>query len=190
MITSPIHRGVFLTRNIIGRALRPPPMAVAFKDADFAPNLTMREKVAELTRPQACQGCHSVINPLGFSLENYDAVGRFRTRDNDKPVNVISDFLDDEGQTIRLEGAQDVAEFAISSDQAQAGFVEQVFHHMVKQPVRAYGTTRLEDLRKEFIADEFNLQKLFLEIAVVSAFHGTSGTSTSTKKVKAASGGS
>jgi hypothetical protein len=50
--TSPIHRGVFLTRNIVGRALKPPPMAVAFKDSDFAPNLTMREKIAELTRPQ------------------------------------------------------------------------------------------------------------------------------------------
>ena len=49
----------------------------AVEDADFAPNLTMREKVEELTRAQACQGCHSVINPLGFSLEQYDAVGRF-----------------------------------------------------------------------------------------------------------------
>ncbi len=76
--TSPIHRGVFLTRNIVGRALKPPPMAVAFKEADFAPNLTMREKITELTRSQACQSCHSVINPLGFSLEHYDAVGKFR----------------------------------------------------------------------------------------------------------------
>ena len=49
--TSPIHRGVFLTRNIVGRALKPPPMAMTFKDEDFAPNLTMREKVAQLTSP-------------------------------------------------------------------------------------------------------------------------------------------
>src|SRR5207244_1562476 len=88
-MTSPIHRGVFLTRNIVGRSLRPPPMAMTFKDADFAPNLTMREKVAQLTRPQTCQACHSVINPLGFSLEAYDAVERFRTRDNDRPINAI-----------------------------------------------------------------------------------------------------
>jgi hypothetical protein len=80
--SSPIHRGVFLTRNIVGRALKPPPIAQEFKDADFAPNLTMREKVAELTRPAACQSCHSVINPLGFSLEQYDAVGRLLTAAN------------------------------------------------------------------------------------------------------------
>ena len=41
--SSPIHRGVFLTRNIVGRALRPPHMAIAFKDGDFKPGMTMRE---------------------------------------------------------------------------------------------------------------------------------------------------
>src|SRR5262249_24810097 len=92
-MTSPIHRGVFLTRNIVGRGLRPPPMAMTFKDADFAPNLTMREKVSQLTKPQACQACHSVINPLGFSLEEFDAVGRFRTTEHDHPINAISDYI-------------------------------------------------------------------------------------------------
>src|SRR5437870_8927550 len=106
--TSPIHRGVFLTRNIVGRALKPPPMAMTFKDADFAPNLTMREKVAQLTRPQACQGCHSVINPLGFSLEHYDAVGRFRMRENDRVIDAVSDYTTDEGQTVHLAGARDL----------------------------------------------------------------------------------
>src|SRR5205823_3847766 len=66
--SSPIHRGVFLTRNIVGRALKPPPMAQVFKDSDFPANLTMRDKVAELTRPQACQTCHSVITS-GFNIQ-------------------------------------------------------------------------------------------------------------------------
>src|SRR5213079_29337 len=148
--TSPIHRGVFLTRNIVGRALKPPPMAMTFKDADFAPNLTMREKVAQLTRSQACQACHSVINPLGFSLESYDAVGRFRTQDNDRPIDPVSDYLTDEGQTVRLAGARDVAQFALTSDHAQNGFIEQLFHHVVKQPVRAYGADVMDRLRQSF----------------------------------------
>ena len=167
--TSPIHRGVFLTRNIVGRALRPPPMAVAFKDADFAPNLTMREKVSELTRPQACQSCHSVINPLGFSLEYYDAVGRFRTQDNERPVNAASDYVTDEGKTVRLAGARDVASFALDSEQAQNAFIEQLFHHVVKQPAQAYGGQVIERLRHSFVASQFNLQKLLADIAVLSA---------------------
>jgi mono/diheme cytochrome c family protein len=170
-LTSPIHRGVFLTRNIVGRALRPPPMAMTFKDADFAPNLTMREKVAQLTSPQACQGCHSVINPLGFSLESYDAVGRFRTEENAKPINATSDYLTDNNLIIHLSGARDIAELAINNPQAQNAFIEQLFHHMVKQPVRAYGPDVMNRLRQGFVASGFNIRKLLAEIAIVSASH-------------------
>jgi len=171
-LTSPIHRGVFLTRNIVGRSLKPPPMAMTFKDADFAPNLTMRQKVAELTRPQNCQSCHSVINPLGFSLEQYDAVGRFRTSENDQPVDAASDYLTDEGQTIRFAGAGDVAEFAIGSPQAQSAFIQQLFHHVVKQPLLAYGANTMSRLRESFVASDFNMQKLMVEIVKLSALEG------------------
>jgi hypothetical protein len=169
--TSPIHRGVFLTRNIIGRSLKPPPMAMTFKDADFAPNLTMREKIAQLTRPQACQGCHSVINPLGFSLEKYDAVGRFRTLENDKPIDVSSDYTTSEGDTVHLTGARDVAEFAASSEQAQTAFIEQLFHSVVKQPISAYGSQVMGRLRQSFAASGYNVQKLLVEMATISALH-------------------
>ena len=170
--TSPIHRGVFLTRNIVGRALKPPPVAQTFDDASFAPNLTMREKVAQLTRPQACQTCHSVINPLGFSLEHYDAVGRFRASDNDRPIDAASEYTTDDGQTIRLAGARDVAQFALGNEQALNGFIEQLFHQVVKQPVLAYGPDVMNRLRQSFVTSEFSVQKLLVEIAVTSAMHG------------------
>ena len=170
--TSPIHRGVFLTRNIVGRALKPPPMAMTFKDTDFAPNLTMREKVSQLTRPQNCQSCHSVINPLGFSLEQYDAVGRFRTSDHDRPIDSVSDYVTDDGQVVRLAGARDIAEFAIGSEHAQNAFIQQLFHQIVKQPLLAYGADTMTRLRESFIASEFNMQKLLSEIVTISALHG------------------
>jgi hypothetical protein len=180
--TSPIHRGVFLTRNIVGRSLKPPPMAMTFKDADFAPNLTMREKVAQLTDQKACQTCHSVINPLGFSLEHYDAVGRFRTHENDRPVDSVSEYTTDEGQTIRLAGARDVAQFAAGSEQAQNGFIEQLFHQVAKQPMLAYGSDVMDRLRQSFAASQFNLQKLLVDIASVAALHGVEPPSLAKKK--------
>jgi mono/diheme cytochrome c family protein len=167
--SSPIHRGVFLTRNIVGRALKPPPMAIEFMDGRFDPSLTMREKVAELTRPAACQTCHSVINPLGFSLENYDAVGRYRTVDNKKPVDATGEYTTAEGKPVKLSGARDVAEYAATSAEAHRGFIQQLFHHMVKQPAAAYGANSLEALRRSFAASEFNVQKLVVEIAKLSA---------------------
>src|SRR5437870_6425596 len=174
--TSPIHRGVFLTRNIVGRALKPPPMAMTFRDEDFAPSLTMREKVAQLTRSQACQTCHSVINPLGFSLEHYDAVGRFRTTEGDRPIDAVSDYTTDEGGKIRLTGARDLAEFAAGSEQAQNAFIEQLFNQIVKQPMLAYGSGVLNRLRQSFINSGFNVKKLLIDIATISARHGTEKT--------------
>jgi hypothetical protein len=170
--SSPIHRGVFLTRNIVGRTLKPPPMAIEFMDGRFDPSLTMREKVSELTRPAACQTCHSVINPLGFSLEHYDAVGRYRTKDNEKLVDASSKYTTTEGKTVRLRGARDVAEHATKSAEAQRGFIQQLFQHLVKQPAGAYGEKTLDDLRRSFAASQFNIQKLVIEIAKVSALHG------------------
>jgi len=170
--TSPIHRGVFLTRNIVGRALKPPPMAMTFKDEAFAPDLTMREKVAELTRSQACQTCHSVINPLGFSLEHYDAVGRFRTSEGDRPIDSVSNYTTDEGETIRLTGARDLAQFAAGSEQAQNAFIEQLFNQIVKQPMLAYGPNVLNHLRQSFVESGFNVKKLLVDIVTTSALHG------------------
>jgi hypothetical protein len=170
--TSPIHRGVFLTRNIVGRALKPPPMAMTFKDADFAPNLTMREKVAQLTRSQACQTCHSVINPLGFSLEQYDAVGRYRTSEGDRAIDAVSDYTTDDGETVRLTGARDLAQFAAGSEQAQNAFIEQLFNQIVKQPMLAYGPHVLNHLRQSFIDSGFNVKNLLVEIASIAALHG------------------
>ncbi|MEZ5431602.1 MAG: DUF1588 domain-containing protein [Verrucomicrobiales bacterium] len=99
-----MHRGVFLTRNIVGMSLNPPPKATKFEDSKFDPHLTMREKVTEMTRSSACMACHTTINPLGFSLEQFDGIGRWRTKDKDKPVDPASDFKTDEGDTLQIKG--------------------------------------------------------------------------------------
>ena len=171
--TSPIHRGVFLTRNIVGMTLKSPPMANEFKEGKFKPNLTMREKVTEMTRAKACMGCHVTINPLGFSLENYDGIGRWRTKDQNKPVNSTSDFKTGSGETIQLTGARDVAEFAAHTPSAHRAFIQQLFHHTVKQPVRAYGNGKMEELRVNFNQTNQNIPELLKNIALTSALHGT-----------------
>jgi hypothetical protein len=79
---------------------------------------------------------------------------------------------------VRLKGARDVAEFAATSEEAQRGFVQQLFHHAVKQPAAAYGSGTLDDLRRAFAASEFNIQKLLVDIAVRSAAHGISPAQT------------
>lgn len=170
--SSPIHRGVFLTRNIVGMSLKPPSVAVAFEDSKFNPHLTMREKVTELTRSNNCMSCHSMINPLGFSLENFDAIGRWRTKENDKPVNPVSDFLTEEGKTLRLTGPRDIVNYVSDNAGGHRAFIRHLFHHLVKQQVPAYGQEVLPELQRKFAASGCHIQKLIVEIALVAAVEG------------------
>jgi mono/diheme cytochrome c family protein len=167
--TSPIHRGVFLTRHVLGRGLKPPPMAIQFMDGRFDPSLTMREKVTELTSPDNCMSCHSIINPLGFSLEMYDAVGRLRKEDNGKPVDSSSLYQALTGEEVSITGPRDVAQYAVQSDAAKTGFIEQLFHHMIKQPVNAYGPNLMDQLEKSFDGTDYHIRKLMVEIMLRTA---------------------
>jgi hypothetical protein len=181
--SSPIHRGVFLTRNIVGRRLKPPPMAVAFKNEDFPPDISMREKITRLTRDKACMSCHSVINPLGFALENYDAVGRWRTSENNLPVDSASAYVTDQGDTVKIQSARDIASLALSHESAERAFVSQLFLHLIHQTPAAYGLDTTEELGEQFRAKDFDIQNLIATIATISAGHGipTSNTNTESK---------
>lgn len=170
--SSPIHRGVFLTRNVVGMSLKPPMKAVVFEDSHFNPTLTMREKITELTRSGGCMACHRMINPLGFSLENFDAVGRWRTKDNNKPVNAVTDFATDEGKAVHLTGPRDIVNYVANNPSGHRAFIRHLFHHLIKQEPAAYGIQALDNLQRDFSANGCNIQKLLVETALVAAMDG------------------
>jgi hypothetical protein len=165
--TSPIHRGVFLSRNVLGVPLRPPPEAFTPLPAELHPELTTRERVALQTRPEQCQSCHAVINPLGFTLENFDAVGRYREQEKGKPINAIGTYETRTGQHVTFNGVRDLANFLATSEDAQNAFIERLFHCLVKQPVRAFGPRTLSEMRKFFVEHDFNIRKLMVEMTAI-----------------------
>jgi hypothetical protein len=179
--TSPIHRGVFLARGVLGQSMRPPPEAVSPLAPDLHPNLTTRERVLLQTKPAACQTCHNVINPLGFTLENFDAVGRFRVKDHGKPVDPTGAYQTRAGKTVTFAGVRDLAKFLANSEEVHASFAEQLFHHLAQQPVRAYGADTLDRLRAGFAASNFDMKKLAVEIAVTAALKPRENTVASAK---------
>jgi len=88
--TSPVLRGKWLLNNIFGTPIPPPPPGVnatlETKPGTIPP--TMRERLAQHRTNPSCNSCHSVIDPLGFSLENFDVIGGWRTIDEaGKPVD-------------------------------------------------------------------------------------------------------
>ena len=95
--TSPVKRGDWILRRILGTPTPPPPADagnIAADDRTFQ-GLTLREKLTEHKRNATCANCHLKIDPLGFPLEGFDAVGRSRaTYADGKPVDVTGEFAD------------------------------------------------------------------------------------------------
>jgi len=167
--TSPIHRGVFLTRYVLGRTLRPPNAAFSPLSPDLHPDLTTRERVSLQTSPESCQVCHSRINSVGFTLENFDAVGKFREREGEKTVDSSGSYITRSGEEVTFKDAHQLAQFLAQSDDAHRAFVSRAFQYFVKQPVAAYGTDRLDELTLKFQQSGFNIRNLLVEIAVIAA---------------------
>ena len=136
--SSPIHRGVFIARSVLGRVLRPPPEAVAPLAPDLHPDLTTRQRVTLQTKPESCQSCHGMINPLGFTLEHFDAVGRYRNEEKGRPIDATGSYETRAGEMVKFDGVRDLAAFLAGSEETHTAFVQQLFHYLVKQPVRAY----------------------------------------------------
>jgi hypothetical protein len=167
--SSPIHRGVFIARSVLGRVLRPPPEAVAPLAADIHPDLTTRQRVSIQTQPESCRSCHGMINPLGFTLEHFDAVGRYRKEEKGKPIDASGSYETRSGESVKFSGVHDLAVYLTTSGEAHSAFVQQLFHYLVKQPIGAFDRQELPELRRFFATHDFNIRKLTIEIMASSA---------------------
>jgi Protein of unknown function (DUF1592)/Protein of unknown function (DUF1588)/Protein of unknown function (DUF1587)/Protein of unknown function (DUF1585)/Protein of unknown function (DUF1595)/Planctomycete cytochrome C len=86
--TSPVIRGNWILDNILGTPTPPPPPDIpALDDAVVDATLPMRQRLAVHREKKSCAVCHNLMDPVGFSLENYDAVGRWRTREGDAGID-------------------------------------------------------------------------------------------------------
>ena len=94
--TSPVLRGKWILETILGTPPSPPPANVPplKEDHESAAAQTLRERLEEHRRDPVCASCHSRIDPLGFPLENYDVLGRWRAEDSGKPIDSHGELPD------------------------------------------------------------------------------------------------
>ncbi len=93
--TSPVIRGHWVLQNLAGSAPPPPPPDVpTLMDNQVFRPLSMRERLAEHRTNAACAVCHVQMDPVGFSLENFDALGRWRKTDAGQPIDSSGGFID------------------------------------------------------------------------------------------------
>ncbi len=97
--TSPVIRGSWIMENMLGARVPSPPPGVetdldSAKPGQTAPTDTLRQRLELHRADPACSSCHQMMDPVGFALENFDLVGRWRTVDNGIPLNTVSEMVD------------------------------------------------------------------------------------------------
>src|SRR5580658_743970 len=86
--TSPVQRGKWILTNLLGIPPTPPPPNVpTLKENGDGKPLSLRERMEQHRADPVCAGCHKVMDPIGFALENFDAVGQWRTSDDGSPID-------------------------------------------------------------------------------------------------------
>jgi hypothetical protein len=101
--TSPVKRGKWILDNLLN--LPPPPAPADVPELEKGKLIgTLRERMEQHRENPACAACHNVMDPLGFALENYDAVGLWRDRDGNDPINAEGELPDG----TKFDGAADL----------------------------------------------------------------------------------
>jgi len=123
-LTNPVKRGAFVLKHVFCQDLSPPSNlpaeALALPAAD--PNRSTRERFEEKTSPNECAGCHALINPLGFALEAFDALGRYRTTETiyEDDGNVAATVSVDPAVELFIDGQRVAAADPVAFSQAVA----------------------------------------------------------------------
>jgi hypothetical protein len=167
--TSPIHRGVLLARNVLGRTLKPPQNAVALDPGSSRPGLTMRKRVEQQTSPESCMACHRIINNLGFAFENFDAVGRYQQSDLGQRIDSNGLYVSKSGKTAVFHDAKELSVFVANSIDAQEAFLEQMFRFFTKNPIQVFGSEELPKLHNSFVKHDFGIRAAVSDVMVQSS---------------------
>jgi hypothetical protein len=182
--TSPIRRGAFVRRKLLCDSIPPPdPDAFppgAIQPPEFDADMTSRERWTAKTSQGACGGCHALLNPFGFALENYDNIGRYRTSEvitdpstglavNELPIVADVDAPLGAELVPILGGAVGLGAALAASRQAQECFGRQWFRFVSGREETSDDACVLADMT-EAVASGASLRATFERIALSPEF--------------------
>ncbi len=169
--TSPVLRGKFLLNNILGLPTPPPPPGVDTNLAEIKPDApppTIRERLAQHRTNPSCASCHSVIDPLGFALEQFDAIGAWRTTDESgKPVDARATTLD--GAT--LDGMAGLRKQLLDEpDQFPRTVTEKLLAYALGRRLEYYDQPAVRAIVRDAASSDYSWSSLILGIVKSPAF--------------------
>ena len=169
--TSPVIRGAWIMENLLGTPPPPPPPGVEVNLDDAPPPgaapTTLRQRLEQHRVDPSCAACHNMMDPIGFALENFDPVGKFRDQTDGIPVNTGATFWDG----TEFTGPDGLYNILIArSDLFVENFAEKLMTYALGRKVEYYDMPAIRKVVSEAQSEEFRFSALVKEIALSDAF--------------------
>lgn len=166
--TSPTRRGVFIRTKLLCDAVAPPPPGVDTTLPEGDPNMpqTMKQKLTKHMEDPSCSGCHAMIDPIGLALENYDALGQFRTLDQGLTIDPSASVAD----LGEFASARDLAALLVEDPRVAMCVIKNFIRGGLGHVERPGQLGALGDLEDGFIADGYRLQSLLVDLTTSPVF--------------------
>lgn len=161
--TSPVNRGKWILTNLLGMPPNPPPPNVpALKEhADAGHPTSLRQRMEEHRKNEPCAGCHKLMDPIGFSLENFDAVGQWRTTDEGAKIDPTGVMFNGS----KVDGPVALREIIAARPDIFAGvFTEKLMTYGLGRGVQYYDMPTIRSIVHEAAQDNYRLSAIVLGI--------------------------
>jgi hypothetical protein len=170
-LSSPIHRGVFIQRRLLCTDIPdPPPNIPDLPPLDGSNIKTTRQQVDMHTAPTACAGCHhAVINPPGFGLENYDAIGQFRTTENGVAIDASGKLVGTEAMATFTNGVE-LARAIAAAPEARRCYATQWLRYTLGRSETAGDSCAIVALATNLADDGYSAKQLLADMTRTKAF--------------------
>ncbi len=169
--TAPVLRGAFILDRILGTPpAAPPPNVGALKENEEGKKaLSMRELMAAHRKNPSCRGCHGIMDPLGFALENFDAVGQYRTRD--RFAGTAIDASGELPDGTALHGPDDLRQALLRKpDQFVQTLTEKLMTYALGRSLEYTDMTAVRSIARRTAAQDYRFQALIMNIVNSDAF--------------------
>lgn len=160
--TSPVIRGNWILGNLLGSPPPPPPPNLPpLKEKTISKTLSFRERLAEHRANATCASCHDIMDPVGFALENFDAVGRWREYEDGRPVDAAGGFPDGS----KFEGIDGLEAALLKRPELFVGtMIEKLLTFALGRGIESYDAPAVRKIIRDAEADDFRFSAVILGV--------------------------
>jgi hypothetical protein len=168
--TSPVQRGVWVLENVVGAPVpTPPPVVPALEEQAGTKShpRTLREQMKLHTERPFCAGCHKIMDPVGFAMENFDAIGRWRTEEHGVPIDASARLVDG----TEIDGMVDLRNALLKySDRFVQTTTEKLMIYALGRGVEYYDMPTVRAIARGAAKDDYRFSSIILGIVESDAF--------------------